>query len=81
MQLIDSIRTIIDQELFALGPEIGDDEDLYAEGLDSLALMRLILILEREFGITITPEDLSRENFATLTNLAAFVVGKKTTAT
>jgi acyl carrier protein len=81
MQLIDSIRTIIDQELFALGPEIGDDDDLYAEGLDSMALMQLILILEREFSITITPEDLSRGNFATLTNLTAFVAGKQTTAT
>jgi acyl carrier protein len=46
-----------------------------------MALMQLILILEREFGITITPEDLSRGNFATLTNLTAFVAGKQTTAT
>lgn len=80
MKLIDSLRTLIDQELFPLGPEIGDDDDLHAEGLDSMALMQLILILEREFGIAITPEDLSREKFATLANLAAFVAGKQTTA-
>jgi acyl carrier protein len=73
-----SLRALIDQQLFPLDPSVPADADLYAEGLDSMALMQLILLLEREFGIVITPEDLGRENFATLANLAAFVTGKQT---
>lgn len=73
----DALRALIDQQLFPLDA-VPADADLYAEGLDSMALMQLILLLEREFGIAITPEDLGRENFATLTNLAAFVSRKQT---
>ena len=39
--------------------------------------MQLILLLEREFGIAITPDDLGRENFATLADMAAFVSRKQ----
>jgi acyl carrier protein len=74
----DSLRVFIDQQLFPLAAAVPADADLYAEGLDSMALMQLILLLEREFGIAITPEDLGRENFATLANLAAFVSRKQT---
>lgn len=76
----ESLRALIDQQLFLLDHSVADDADLYSEGLDSMALMQLILLLEREFGIAITPDDLGRENFATLENLAAFV-SKKQTAT
>jgi len=75
----DSLRALIDAQLFSLDPGVPDDADLYSEGLDSMALMQLILLLEREFGITITPEDLGRENFATLANLTAFVSKKHIT--
>ena len=76
----DSLRAFIDQQLFPLDASVPADADLYAEGLDSMALMQLILLLEREFGIAITPEDLGRENFATLANLAAFVSRKQAAA-
>lgn len=74
----ESLRTLIDQQLFPLDASVPADADLYAEGLDSMALMQLILLLEREFGIAIIPEDLGRENFATLASLAAFVSRKQT---
>lgn len=73
----DSLRALIDEQLFPLDAAVPADADLYAEGLDSMALMQLILLLEREFKIAITPEDLGRENFATLANLAAFVSRKQ----
>ncbi|MFU8893139.1 MAG: acyl carrier protein [Luteolibacter sp.] len=77
----DSLRALIDEQLFPLDPGVADDADLHAEGLDSMALMQLILLLEAEFGITITPADLGRENFTSLKNLAAFVAGKQSHAT
>jgi len=72
----DSLRTLINDELFPLDSSVADDADLHAEGLDSMALMQLILLLEHEFEITIAPDDLGRENFATLANLTAFVCKK-----
>jgi acyl carrier protein len=73
----ESLRALIDTELFPLDPSVSDSTDLYSEGLDSMALMQLILLLEREFGIVITPDDLGRENFATLTDMATFVLRKQ----
>lgn len=80
MNHTESLRTLIDRQLFPLDASVPADADLHAEGLDSMALMQLILLLEREFGIAITPEDLGRENFATLANLAAFVSRKQAAA-
>lgn len=78
MTLTESLRALIDAELFPLDPTVTNSSDLYSEGLDSMALMQLILLLEREFGIAITPDDLGRENFATLADMAAFVLRKQT---
>jgi acyl carrier protein len=75
-----TLRELIDAELFPLDESVTDGTDLYAEGLDSMALMQLILLLEREFDIAITPDDLGRENFATLADMAAFVSRKQTAA-
>ena len=75
-----TLRTLIDTELFPLDESVTHATDLYSEGLDSMALMQLILLLEREFGIAITPEDLGRENFATLADMAAFISKKQAAA-
>ena len=71
--LTHQIRTLIDGELFPLHESVYADTDLHSEGLDSLMLMQLILLLEREFSITISPEDLDRVNFSSLTNIASLV--------
>ena len=69
----DKIRSLIDGELFPLCESVADDTDLHAEGLDSLTLMQLIVLLEREFQVAITPEDLDRGNFSSLTNISALI--------
>ena len=73
----DSLRALIDAELFPLDESVTDATDLYSEGLDSMALMQLILLLEQEFGIAIVPEDLDRENFSTLGKMAEFISRKQ----
>jgi acyl carrier protein len=76
-RLSDSLRSLIDGQLFPLDASVTPQSDLYSEGLDSMALMQLILLLELEFGIAIVPEDLDRENFSTLRKMAEFVSGKQ----
>jgi acyl carrier protein len=78
--LTNKIRILIDGELFPLSESVTDGTDLHSEGLDSLMLMQLILLLEREFTVAITPEDLDRENFSSITNIAALVRRKGNTA-
>jgi acyl carrier protein len=75
--MISDLRTLIDEQLFPLDESVTPQADLYSEGLDSMALMQLILLLEQEFGVSIVPEDLDRENFSTLEKMAEFVFKKQ----
>jgi len=79
VDLPKQIHALIDSELLPLHESVTADSDLHSEGLDSLMLMQLILVLEREFSITISPEDLDRENFSTITNIASLIRKKGAT--
>lgn len=57
---------------------LGEDEHLLANGiLDSLGVLDLVGYLEREFGISISDEDLVPEHFETLRRLTGFVEEKQ----
>lgn len=50
------------------------DSDLLQTGiLDSMSLVELFLILEREYRVKISMEDLEIENFQTISKIARFV--------
>jgi acyl carrier protein len=54
-----------------------NDDPLLENGiLDSLGVLDLVTYLEKEFGISISDEDLVPENFQTIGHIAAFVQGK-----
>lgn len=53
---------------------LGEDEHLLANGIvDSLGILDLVGYLEREFGITITDDDLVPEHFESLSRMSRFV--------
>lgn len=75
--LITSLHTLISEQLFPLNETVDASSDLHAAGLDSLAMMQLILLLENEYEISITPEDLDMTNFSSLENLARMITSKR----
>ena len=54
---------------------IEDDANLFGEGLglDSVDALELVVALEKEWGIRIESQESTREAFATVASLAAFV--------
>jgi acyl carrier protein len=55
----------------------GPDSDLLEQRiLDSLGVLKLVLFLERTFGIQVADEDVVPENFESLNVIAKFVQGK-----
>jgi methoxymalonate biosynthesis acyl carrier protein len=59
---------------------IDPDEDLLARGaIDSIELMQLVSFVEQEFGIAVTDEEVSIENFRSLRSIQEFVEHKKPT--
>ena len=75
---LTTLRELISEQLFPLPASFGDESDLYLEGLDSMALMQLILLLEESFGIRLEPADLGRENFQSLRAIEDLIRKKQT---
>jgi methoxymalonate biosynthesis acyl carrier protein len=54
------------------------ETDLLATGrLDSVAVVELLLQLEKRFGIQIDMEDLEIDHFRSLATIAAFIAGRR----
>ncbi|MFZ2278958.1 MAG: acyl carrier protein [Prosthecobacter sp.] len=53
------------------------DTDLFSMGLDSMAMMQLLLLIEERFRLTINPAEMTRERFATASALAGFLGEKR----
>ena len=56
---------------------ITPEADLFALGLDSMAMMQLLLQLEVCFGVSVSPAELKRDRFATAAALARFLGEKQ----
>ena len=74
--IIDRIKAILRRDL-KLGEDAAIGDDMILAGgeyeLDSLDLLLLMTSIEREFGIRIVDGSITREAFATVATLSAFV--------
>lgn len=72
-ELIDWLN---DEGVMELDWDFPEDGDLFTAGLDSMAVMQLVVAVEDRFGIELGPEDLTRVNLATPTTLAALIAAR-----
>lgn len=69
------IGTIFREKLNLVVPS--DDTDLFATGgLDSLSFVELLVVIEREYGVKVSLEDLELENFRSIDSIAGFIAGR-----
>lgn len=68
---------ILRRDVLATDREIDPETDLFDLGLDSMAIMQLLLLIEDEFGIALDPADLSRDNFRTPGRIAGLLASKR----
>lgn len=62
--------------LLELDWDFPEDGDLFAAGLDSMAVMQLVVAVEDQYGVELGPDDLTRENLATPITLARLIAAK-----
>ncbi len=72
-ELIDWLN---DEGVLELDWDFPEDGDLAAAGLDSMAVMQLVVAVEDRWELELGPEDLTKENLATPTTLAALIVSR-----
>lgn len=73
VELIDWLN---DEGVLELDWDFPEDGNLFEAGLDSMAVMQLVVAVEDRFGIELAPEDLNKKNLATPTTLAALIAEK-----
>jgi acyl carrier protein len=72
-ELIDWLN---DEGVLELDWDFPEDGDLAAAGLDSMAVMQLVVAVEDRWAIELGPEDLTKANLATPITLAALIVAR-----
>ncbi len=72
---IPKLREFIFQELiFVESPgQFGDQDDLLEAGLDSMGIMRLIMFIEDEFGVTLPDTEIEPENIGSFNALESWI--------
>jgi acyl carrier protein len=72
-ELIDWLNA---EGLLELDWDFPEDGDLFAAGLDSMAVMQLVVAVEDEYGVELGPDDLTKENLATPITLAKLITAR-----
>ena len=54
-----------EEGMVELGEGFSADGDLFAAGLDSMAVMQLVVAAEEKFGVVLGPEDITRAKLST----------------
>ncbi|WP_420538293.1 phosphopantetheine-binding protein [Methylotuvimicrobium alcaliphilum] len=73
------LRDFIFQELVfvAESNQFGDDDDLLEAGLDSMGIMRLIMYIENEFGVTLPDTEIEPDNVQSFNALERWILRHK----
>ncbi len=83
MNTTELIIKFIDEEILygQYDEPLEPDTNLLLTGLvDSLGIMRLVLHIEEELGISVPPEDIVIENFLTVADMTRYLEGQKEAA-
>jgi len=75
----NKLRTyILDELIFVADPEpFDDDTDLLEAGLDSMGIMRLIMFIENEFGVTLPDIEIDVDNVQSINALEQWILRHK----
>ena len=77
-QIVASLREFIAQEKPEEAKAVGDDENLFDAGvIDSFQLVMLVTFIQGEFALDFDFDELSEENFSSLSSMARFIADKR----
>lgn len=65
------------QFLFEESAELGDDDPLFPDVIDSLGVMEVVTFVEEQYEVGIEEDDLLADNFRSLTAIASLVDRKR----
>lgn len=75
-----ALTAFINASIMARSRPVQPDDDLEAAGLDSMAILKVLIFIEAEFGFWMPDEDLVAENIASPTALAHYICRVRSTS-
>lgn len=79
-EIIKRVRAFVQENFLYMHSsfQLGDDDRLLDKGvMDSMSIVEMISFVESEFGVQALEDEISEENFGSLSGIARFVGGKK----
>ncbi len=73
----EKLLEIVSGGIIEPSPGFDVRSDLFDAGLDSLAIMQLLIRIDQEFGVRIPTHKLTRENFSTIEGLARLIAAER----
>jgi acyl carrier protein len=73
----DALTAYVNASIMARGRQIHADDDFEAVGIDSMALLKVLLFVEAEFGFWPPDEDLVAENLQSARALAQYICRRR----
>jgi D-alanine--poly(phosphoribitol) ligase subunit 2 len=72
----NKLRDFVFQELIFIPDPVqfGDDDDLLEAGLSSMGIMRLILFIENEYGVTLPDTEIEPDNVQSFNALQQWIL-------
>ena len=67
------VVVLLRERLLETATDFEPDTDLYALGMDSMAIMQLLILIEEEYGVSLPECSLTRQNFSTAAQLARLI--------
>ncbi len=64
---------LVSERLFETQPGFDAESNLYDSGLDSMAIMQLLILIEEEFGVALPESELTRQKFSTARSVAGLI--------
>jgi acyl carrier protein len=71
--LDQQLVTLVTERLLETQPGFDADSNLYEAGLDSMALMQLLILVEEDYGVSIPESALTKQNFSTVRHLSQII--------
>lgn len=76
-EIASGLTAFINTSIMARGHPVGPDDDLEVAGLDSMALLKVLLFIEARFGFWMPDEDLVEANISTPRAFATYVCRRR----
>ena len=71
------LALIIEQQIVESAEPLTPATDLFGQGMDSMAMMQLLLHIEDRFGVAVAPADMTRDRFQNAEAIAQFLLAKQ----